>query len=144
MRTGMGLLLIGIGGILAFAVTTNTSVFNLHTAGYIIILIGLLGLFLPRRGRSWLSRRLVRRTRVWPEGQRVDETSYPPYLLRNQGAQDLRAGLPSVPSVLGDTRQEEPGNPTGQNSSLRDPATKGAAGQRPDARTEVIEDVFEE
>lgn len=77
MRTGMGLLLIAIGGILAFAVTVNTSVVNLHTAGYILILIGLLGLFLPRRGHGWLGTRLVRRTRWWPGGQRVDETAYP-------------------------------------------------------------------
>jgi hypothetical protein len=32
MKTGMGLALIAVGAILAFAVTTNTSVFNLHTA----------------------------------------------------------------------------------------------------------------
>ena len=44
MKTGMGLVLIGIGAILAFAVTTNTSVFNLHTAGYVIMIIGVLGL----------------------------------------------------------------------------------------------------
>jgi len=31
MKTGMGLALIAVGAILAFAVTTNTSVFNLHT-----------------------------------------------------------------------------------------------------------------
>ena len=50
MRTGAGLLLIGVGAILAFAVTTNTSVFNLHTAsGYVIMLIGILGIVLPGR-----------------------------------------------------------------------------------------------
>ena len=42
MKTGMGLVLIGIGAILAFAVTTNTSVFNLHTAGYVIMIIGII------------------------------------------------------------------------------------------------------
>lgn len=141
MRTGMGLLLIGIGGILAFAVTANTSVVNLHTAGYIIIMIGLLGLCMPRRAHSWLSRRLVRRTRSWPGGSRVEERSYPPYLLRNRGSQDLRAGLPSVPSVLDDERQDQPGEPA---SPMRDPAAKATAGRRPPTGTEVIEDVFEE
>ncbi len=33
MKTGVGLAVIAIGAIFAFAVTTNTSVFNLHTAG---------------------------------------------------------------------------------------------------------------
>ena len=65
MKTGMGLALIGIGAILAFAVTTNTSVFNLHTAGYVIMLIGILGLAIPRRGYGWVGRRLfVRQARV--------------------------------------------------------------------------------
>jgi len=64
MKTGMGLVLIGIGAILAFAVTTNTSVFNLHTAGYVLMVIGILGLAVPRRGYGWVGRRLtVRQTR---------------------------------------------------------------------------------
>ena len=41
MKTGVGLALIAVGAILAFAVTTNTSVFNLHTAGWVLIIIGL-------------------------------------------------------------------------------------------------------
>ena len=43
MKTGMGLVLIGIGAIFAFAVTTNTSVFNLHTAGWVLMIIGISG-----------------------------------------------------------------------------------------------------
>ena len=58
MKTGMGLALIGIGAILAFAVTTNTSVFNLHTAGWVLIVIGILGIAIPRRGYGWVGRRL--------------------------------------------------------------------------------------
>jgi uncharacterized membrane protein len=44
MKTATGLILIAIGAILAFAVTTNTSVFNLNVAGYVIMLVGLAGL----------------------------------------------------------------------------------------------------
>ena len=40
MKTGVGLALIAVGAILAFAVTANTSVFNLHTAGWVLIIIG--------------------------------------------------------------------------------------------------------
>ncbi len=77
MKTGMGLVLIGIGAILAFAVTTNTSVFNLHTAGYVIMVIGILGLAVPRRGYGWVGRRLtVRQTRRRLGGQ-VEEVTYP-------------------------------------------------------------------
>src|ERR1700683_3529498 len=73
MKTGMGLVLIGIGAILAFAVTTNTSVFNLHTAGYVLMVIGILGLAIPRRGYGWVGRRLLVRQARWRPGRRGDE-----------------------------------------------------------------------
>ncbi len=94
MRTGTGLLLIGVGAILAFAVTTNTSVFNLHTAGYVIMLIGILGIAVPRRSYGWIGRRLfVRRYETRPGGQ-VEDVTYPPYVTRNPANTRVRAGLP--------------------------------------------------
>ena len=50
MKTGMGLAIIAVGAILAFAVTTNTSVLNLHTVGWVLMVIGILGMAIPRRG----------------------------------------------------------------------------------------------
>jgi hypothetical protein len=101
MKTATGLTLIAIGAILAFAVTTNTSVFNLHVAGFVIILAGVAGLLIPRKRYSAISKRLVqRRTRTWPDGTVVEtsETSLPPYVVqRTETADD--AGLPTVPSI---------------------------------------------
>jgi hypothetical protein len=105
MKTATGLTLLAIGAILTFAVTTNTSVFNLHIAGVVIMLTGLAGLFIPRKAYSSLNRRLVqRRTRTWPNGQVVEtkETSHPPYVVTNPGAEPEQAGLPSVPSIRPD------------------------------------------
>jgi hypothetical protein len=102
MKTATGLTLLVIGAILAFAVTTNTSVFNLHVAGYVIMLAGLAGLFIPRKEYSRLSRRLVqRRTRAWPTGTVVDtqETEIPPYVVENPGTAREDLGLPAVPSI---------------------------------------------
>jgi hypothetical protein len=102
MKTATGLTVFAIGAILTFAVTTNTSVFNLHIAGVVIMLTGLVGLLIPRRTYASLSRRLVqRRTRTWPDGQVVEtrETSYPPYVMTNPGAAAEQAGLPTVPSI---------------------------------------------
>lgn len=103
MRTGTGLTLLAIGAILAFAVTTNTSVFNLHIAGFVLMLTGLAALLIPRRSYTWLNRRLVqRRTRRWPDGTVVEtrETSYPPYVVTNPGtAAQEAAGLPTAPSL---------------------------------------------
>ncbi|HEY1918782.1 MAG TPA: hypothetical protein VGH27_24690 [Streptosporangiaceae bacterium] len=102
MKTATGLTLLVIGAILAFAVTTNTSVFNLHVAGYVIMLAGLAGLFIPRKEYSRLSRRLVqRRTRAWPNGTVVEtrETEVPPYVVENPNVAREDAGLPAVPSI---------------------------------------------
>ncbi|MBV9094459.1 MAG: hypothetical protein JO132_11360 [Streptosporangiaceae bacterium] len=127
MKTGVGLALIGVGAILAFAVRANTSVFDLHTAGWVIMLIGLLGLALPRRGYQWVGRRLsVRQTRR--RGRGVEEVIYPTTVNRNPANTRVRAGLPA-PGVLDDP--DAPSNPEAQREVLpRD--------------TEVIEDVYEE
>ena len=80
MKIGSSLALICIGAILAFAVTANTSVFNLHTAGWVLMLIGVIGLVLPGRTAGWLGRRvLVRRT--YPGG-RVERVPVQPYVAR--------------------------------------------------------------
>jgi hypothetical protein len=141
MRTGIGLTFVCAGAILAFAVTTNTSVFNLHTAGWVIMIIGLLGLVLPRRTYGWLSRRLVRRT--YP-GTRVDEIAAPPYRGRNSRtwlansnprSWLVKRGLPARSSLL-DTG-DEPITPPPDGGRGYLPPTAGGA-------TEVIEDLYEQ
>ena len=102
MRTGTGLTLLAIGAILAFAVTTNTSVFNLHIAGFVLMLTGVAALVIPRRSYTWLNRRLVqRRTRRVPDGTVVEtqETNYPPYVVTNPGIEAQEADLPTSPSI---------------------------------------------
>ena len=137
MRTGIGLMFVCIGAILAFAVTTNTSVFNLHTAGWVIMLIGVIGLVLPRRTYGWLGRRLLVR-RTYPGG-RVDQVAVPPYIARNPGTSRIEAGLPPRSSLLDTGDDPLIGPPTGGPSkdgrSNRPPTTAGA--------TEVIEDLYE-
>ena len=96
MKTGMGLALIAIGAILAFAVTTNTSVFNLHTAGYVLIIIGILGIAIPRRGYGWVGRRMFVRQTSWRPGRRVEEVNYPNYdVSENPPSARARASLPA-------------------------------------------------
>ena len=130
MKTAMGLVLIGIGAILAFAVTTNTSVFNLHTAGWVIMLIGLLGLALPRSGYNWVGRRLfARQARLRPRRQ-VEEVTYPTYVNRNPANTRVQAGLPA-PGALGE-------EPAGRTDSTADLSTEPRPGE-----TEIVEDVYE-
>jgi hypothetical protein len=83
MRTASGLTLIAIGAILAFAVTAATPLVNVHIAGWVLIVVGIIGLVLPKRGYGWLRRRLV--LRPGPRGpvvRQCDETLYPRSIVR--------------------------------------------------------------
>jgi ABC-type transport system involved in cytochrome bd biosynthesis fused ATPase/permease subunit len=59
MKTATALTVIAIGAILAFAVTAQPSFFSFHVAGWVLMLTGIAGAAIPRRGYGWLRRRLV-------------------------------------------------------------------------------------
>ncbi len=158
MKTGIGLAFICVGAILAFAVTTNTSVVNLHTAGWVIMLVGVIGLLLPRRTYGWLGRRLLVR-RTYPAGPggypagpgggtrggtypgaQVEEIAVPPYVARNPGTSRIQAGLPPRPTLL-DEPDTDPVDATVPGATVR-PAAPGET--RAPGTTEVIEDRYEE
>ena len=136
MKTGVGLALIAVGAILAFAVTTNTSVFNLHTAGWVLIIIGIAGIAIPRRGYGWVGRRVLTRQTRWRPGARVEEVTYPAYVNRNPASTRVQASLPA-PGAMG---SPEAASHIDSNSSTRDLTGE----MRPARETEVIEDVYEE
>jgi Domain of unknown function (DUF6458) len=137
MKTGVGLALIAVGAILAFAVTANTSVFNLHTAGWVLIIIGVIGIAIPRRGYGWVGRRVMTRQTRRVRGARVDEVTYPTYV-RNPANTRVQAGLPA-PGALGSTAAGEhiDGSSVTTTRDLD-------AEVRPATETEVIEDVYDE
>src|SRR5262249_43867794 len=136
MKTGVGLAVIAVGAILAFAVTTNTSVFNLHTAGWVLIIIGIVGIAIPRRGYGWVGRRVFTRQTPWRPRTRVEEDSYPADITGTPATPGAQAGLPA-PGALG---SPEAASHIDSNSSTRD-----LTGEvRPARETEVIEDVYEE
>ena len=136
MKTGVGLALIAVGAILAFAVTTNTSVFNLHTAGWVLIIIGIVGIAIPRRSYGWVGRRVLTRQTRWRPRARVEEVAYPTYVNRNPANTRVQAGLPA-PGALG---SPEAASHIDSNPSTRDLTEE----VRPARETEVIEDVYEE
>ena len=136
MRTGVGLALIAVGAILAFAVTTNTSVFNLHTAGWVLIIVGIIGIAIPRRSYGWVGRRVLTQRSRWRPNARVEDVTYPAYVNRNPANTRVQAGLPA-PGALG---SPEAASHVEASSGTRDLTT----GARPTRETEVIEDVYEE
>ena len=126
MKTGVGLAVIAVGAILAFAVTTNTSVFNLHTAGWVLMIVGVLGIAIPRSGYGWAARRVFTRRVRW-RPRRVEEVTYPTYVSRNPASTRVQAGL-SAGSTETPRRAE-----ASTTTEVR------AVGEQ-----EVIEDVYDE
>lgn len=145
MKTGAGLALICVGAILAFAVTGNTAFFNIHTAGWVLMVIGVVGLLLPGRTYGWLGRRLLVR-RSYPSG-RVEQVPVTPYGARTQA---IQAGSPSRPTLLEEDDDLIDRATGGYDVVQEAPATGAArryprAGQPPQAgATEVIEDLYEQ
>jgi len=136
MKTGTGLAVIAIGAILAFAVTTNTSVFNLHTAGWVLMIVGVIGLAIPRRGYAWVGRRLFVRQARWRPGNRVEEVVYPTYVNRNPANTRVQAGLPA-PGALGSPEASS------HIDATRDLTTDPTVEPRPGA-SEIVEDIYED
>jgi hypothetical protein len=137
MKIGSSLALICIGAILAFAVTANTSGINLRTAGWVIMLIGVIGLLLPGRTAGWLGRRVLVR-RSFP-GRRVRRVAVPSYVATDPTAASIQRGLPSRPTLLDeedDLIEDTATYDVIQETDLGTPAPRQRV-------TEVVEDVYE-
>jgi hypothetical protein len=59
MKSATGLTLLAIGAVCAFAVTAHPSFVNLQVLGWVLMLTGIAGLVIPRRGRGWLRRTVL-------------------------------------------------------------------------------------
>lgn len=87
MKTASGLTLLAIGAVLAFAVHGHPWFLNLQVCGWIIMIIGVAGMFIPRSGYGWLRRQMV--TRRGPDGRprvSIRQKRYPPYIMINPRA----------------------------------------------------------
>jgi hypothetical protein len=133
MKTGAGLALIAVGAILAFAVKGSPGWVNVHTVGWVLMLVGLVGMVLPRRTYGWLGRRMTVR-RSYPSGQ-VVQRPVPPYVGLNPGTAREEAGLPPEPTLADDDDLIDGTTLNGQPYG----APRPAAGD-----TEVIEDLYEQ
>ena len=129
MKTGAGLALIAVGAILAFAVRATPSWLNLHTVGWVLMLVGLVGLLLPKRTWGMLGRRIQTR-RTYP-ATRVQPAQY----TTRPVSPSLEAGTAPQPTFAD---QEDLIDGTTLNGEPQG-AYRTVTGQ-----TEVIEDVYEE
>src|ERR1700733_4230888 len=121
MKTGAGLAFIAVGAIFAFAVKGSPGFVNLPTVGWVLMLVGLVGMLLPRRTYGWLGRRMTVR-RSYPSG-RVEQRAVPPYVSLNPGTAREGGGPPAGPDAAragGPDRRAPP-----QRRAVRQPAPGG-------------------
>jgi hypothetical protein len=59
MKSATALTLLAIGAVFAFAVTAHPSFLNLQILGWVLMLTGITGLIVPRRGKGWLRRSVL-------------------------------------------------------------------------------------
>jgi hypothetical protein len=113
MKTATGLFLIALGAVLAFAVNGHPWFINLQVVGWILMVLGAIGLAMPRRGYGWLRRQMV--VKRGPDGRPVAWTrtrtrTDTPYMMLNPAATSAEgtaatfdraeaAGTPVVPVV---------------------------------------------
>jgi hypothetical protein len=104
MRTAPGLGVIAIGAILAFAVTSSPSFLNLQVAGWVIMLTGVAGIVVPRRGYGWMRRRVVVRR---PRGVTMEPRGGRRAFASQMFHRNLRPGLPVPEARLTETTIEQ-------------------------------------
>lgn len=130
MRTASGLMLVALGAILAFAVKGHPSFLDIQIVGWVIMLTGVAGMVIPRRGYGFLRRRMV--LRRGPRGRpivgSVEETRYPPYVM-------LNAGTTPGTTVLADAATDA----TGEAQVTADPPSAQAGTRHPDAERRATE-----
>ena len=140
MRTATGLALIAIGAILAFAVTTSPSFLNLQVVGWILILTGVAGMVVPRRGYGWLRRRVVVRR---PRGGAVEANGEPRRFgssrwFQRNALRDPR--LPATEDVVAESTVPEGSMPDTLPATAAERAVPGGAAPA----EETVEEYFEE
>jgi hypothetical protein len=88
MEIGVALAIFALGAILTFAVRVSSPVLNLHVVGFILMGIALVGIYLSRRGHTWVHKVIVspRRSRRRTGVDRLTEEIYPPYVKENPNA----------------------------------------------------------
>ena len=59
MKSATALTLVAIGAVCAFAVTAHPSFVNIQILGWVLMLTGIVGIVIPRRGKGWLRRSVL-------------------------------------------------------------------------------------
>jgi hypothetical protein len=121
MKTASALTLLAVGAILTFAITAEPPGINLRVVGVVLMVVGVAGFVIPRRGYGWLRRRMV--VRRGPAGPvtRTEETRYPPYVMLNPGASSTPEEAMAEAQATADAPPAQAGAPPGTANSATAP-----------------------
>jgi uncharacterized membrane protein YidH (DUF202 family) len=81
MRGSIGLTLAALGAILAFAVHLHLPYINPNAVGWVLMLVGIGGLFAPRGTRRWMRQRLIMRDGRYGPVVEASDTRYSRHLM---------------------------------------------------------------
>lgn len=141
MKTASGLTLLAIGAVLAFAVHGHPWFLNLQVSGWIIMVIGAAGMFIPRSGYGWLRRQMVLRRD--PDGRprvSIRQKRYPPYIMINPKAVAAQgAGGRTVPAAVPEMPADHDTLAEPRGKLVREPAAEEVVSDE-----EVVDEYFEE
>jgi disulfide bond formation protein DsbB len=100
MKSATALTTLAVGAIFAFAVTAHPSFLNLQILGWVLMLTGITGLIIPRRGRGWLRRSvLVKGSPDFTEATDADARQ-PIIALGNESAPTVAEGQVERESIV--------------------------------------------
>jgi hypothetical protein len=145
MKTATGLTLIAVGAVLAFAVRGHPSFLNIQIVGWILMVLGAIGMAIPRSGYGWLRRQVV--TRRTPGGGRVvdvQQKHYPSYIALNPAATAAADATidPDPPTEYVDVVDDADVRPAAPSREVPEEVWEGGPRAVPDEQ--VVEEYFQE
>jgi hypothetical protein len=144
MKTATGLVLIALGAVLAFAVNGHPGFLNVQVVGWIIMIVGLIGLVVPRSGYGWLRRRVV--VRRGPDGRPVRPARrrrYPQYTMIDPAAPDVAYVAPEAAYETAEMPVVPPEPVVPPTEAIPEPVVSTDA-LGPDEEEEVVEEYYPE
>jgi hypothetical protein len=143
MKTATGLTVTALGAVFAFAVHGHPWFLNLQVVGWILMILGIVGILLPRRGYGWLRRQMViRRDATGRPVMWTRQKRYPPYMMINPAPAPEPDAGPDAFETAEIPPAAEPERPASSEAQSRE-GTRVTRTAGPEEE-EVIEEYFPE